>query len=111
MEWIPKILECNIPVLTVHLRTRKEMSKVPAHWDLMEDVVKLVRDMTGPLEEGGTIILGNGDITSVKEGKEKSKATGANGAMIGRGIFGTPWFFNEEAFEKGKSVEERLQEL
>lgn len=47
----------------------------------------------------------------VKEGKEKAKESGANGAMIGRGIFGTPWFFNEEAFEKGKSIEERLTKL
>ena len=110
-EWLPKILECNIPVLTVHLRTRKEMSKVDAHWEMMPEIVKLVRDMTGELKDGGTIILGNGDIKSVKEGKEKAKESGANGAMIGRGIFGTPWFFNEEAFEKGKSIEERLTVL
>lgn len=110
-EWLPKILECNIPTLTVHLRTRKEMSKVDAHWELMEDVVKLVRDITGPLEEGGTIVLGNGDIKSVKEGKAKAKETGANGVMVGRGIFGTPWFFDEEESEKGKSVEERLKIL
>lgn len=108
-EWLPKILECNIPTLTVHLRTRKEMSKVDAHWELMEDVVKLVRDITGPLEEGGTIILGNGDIKSVSEGKEKARISGANGVMVGRGIFGTPWFFNEEEYNKGKSVEERLR--
>lgn len=108
-EWLPKVLECNIPTLTVHLRTRKEMSKVDAHWELMEDVVKLVRDITGPLEEGGTIILGNGDIKSVTEGKEKAKQSGANGVMVGRGIFGTPWFFNESVFNKGKSVEERLR--
>jgi tRNA-dihydrouridine synthase len=43
MEWLPKILEMNVPVLTVHLRTRKEMSKVDAHWELMNDVVKLRR--------------------------------------------------------------------
>lgn len=108
-EWLPKILECNIPTLTVHLRTRKEMSKVDAHWELMGDVVKLVREITGPLEEGGTIILGNGDIKSVSEGKEKAKSAGANGVMVGRGIFGTPWFFNEEEYNKGKSVEERLR--
>jgi tRNA-dihydrouridine synthase len=81
---------------------------VDAHWELMGDVVKLVRDITGPLEEGGTIILGNGDIKSVTEGKEKAKASGADGAMVGRGIFGTPWFFDEEEFNKGKSTEERL---
>lgn len=109
MEWLPKILECNIPTLTVHLRTRKEMSLVDAHWELMPEVVKLVRDMTGPLEEGGTIILGNGDIKSVTEGKKRAKETGADGVMVGRGIFGTPWFFDEEEFNRGKSVEERLK--
>ncbi len=111
MEWLPKILEMNIPVLTVHLRTRKEMSKVDAHWELMNDVVELVRRKTGTVEDGGTIILGNGDIKSVREGKEKAKQTGADGVMIGRGIFGTPWFFNEEVFEKGKTTQERLSIL
>ena len=109
MEWLPKILECGVPTLTVHLRTRKEMSLVDAHWDLMRDVAKLVRDMTGPLEEGGTIILGNGDIKSVTEGKQKAKESGADGVMVGRGIFGTPWFFDEEEFNRGKSIEERLK--
>lgn len=109
MEWLPKILECNIPALTVHLRTRKEMSLVDAHWDVMKDVVKLVRDITGELSEGGTVILGNGDIKSVTEGKEKAKESGANGVMVGRGIFGTPWFFDEKEFNQGKSLEERLK--
>lgn len=109
MEWLPKILECNIPTLTVHLRTRKEMSLVDAHWGIMKDVVKLVRDITGELSEGGTIILGNGDIKSVTEGKERAKESGANGVMVGRGIFGTPWFFDEEEFNRGKPLEERLK--
>jgi nifR3 family TIM-barrel protein len=111
MEWLPKILECNVATLTVHLRTRKEMSLVDAHWELMPEIVKLVRDMTGQVSEGGTLILGNGDIKSVKEGKQKAKESGADGAMIGRGMFGTPWLFDEEAFEKGKTTEERLQIL
>ncbi len=109
MEWLPKILECNIPTLTIHLRTRKELSLVDAHWELMPQVVKLVRDMTGAVSEGGTIILGNGDIKSVTEGKQKAKEAGADGVMVGRGIFGTPWFFDEEEFNKGKSLEERLK--
>lgn len=109
MEWLPKILECNIPTLTVHLRTRKELSLVDAHWELMPEVVKLVRDITGPLEEGGTIILGNGDIKSITEGKQKAQESGADGVMVGRGIFGTPWFFDEEEFNKGKPLEERLR--
>jgi nifR3 family TIM-barrel protein len=109
MEWLPKILECNIPALTVHLRTRKELSLVDAHWDIMPEIVQMVRDMTGPLAEGGTIILGNGDITSVTEGKKKAQETGADGVMVGRGIFGTPWFFDEKEFNKGKPLEERLR--
>lgn len=109
MQWLPKILECNIPALTVHLRTRKELSLVNAHWELMPEVAKLVRDMTGPLTEGGTIILGNGDIKSVTEGKEKAKETGCDGVMVGRGVFGTPWFFDEEEFNKEKPLEERLR--
>lgn len=109
MEWLPRILECNVPALTVHLRTRKELSLVDAHWELMSEVVKLVRDMTGPLESGGTIILGNGDIGSVTEGKKKAKETGCDGVMVGRGVFGTPWFFDEEEFNRGKSIEEKLR--
>ncbi len=104
-EWLPKILECNIPTLTVHLRTRKETSKVDAHWEIMSDVVKLVREITGPLEEGGTIILGNGDIKSVKNGKEKVKQCGADGVMVGRGIFGTPWFFHADIADHMQTTE------
>lgn len=111
MEWLPKILECNIPALTVHLRTRKEMSKVDAHWELMPEIVKLVRDMTGEIKDGGTILIGNGDVQSVSDGKEKANKTGCDGVMIGRGIFGTPWFFNEKKFEKGKTVTKRLNIL
>jgi nifR3 family TIM-barrel protein len=110
-EWLPKILECNIPVLTVHLRTRKEMSKVPAHWDLMGEIVKLVREMTGEVKDGGTIILGNGDIASLKDGKEKAKASGCDGVMVGRGIFGTPWFFDEKASDHTVSTKKRLEIL
>lgn len=108
IEWLPKILECNIPTLTVHLRTRKEMSLVDAHWDLMPEVVELVRSITGDVRDGGTIVLGNGDVKSVTQGKALAKTSGCDGVMIGRGIFGTPWFFDEEAYNTGKSIEERL---
>ena len=118
MEWLPKILECGIPTLTVHLRTRKEMSLVDAHWELMPEIVALVRTMTGELKDGGTIILGNGDIKSVTEGKQKAKETGCDGVMVGRGIFGTPWFFNRDLADSMqtsqtdlKTIEKRLRIL
>ncbi|MCX6757131.1 MAG: tRNA-dihydrouridine synthase [Candidatus Nomurabacteria bacterium] len=109
-EWLPKILEMNVPVLTVHLRTRKEMSKVDAHWNLMSDVAKLVREKTGEVKDGGTILLGNGDVKSVRDGKEKANSTGCDGVMIGRAIFGTPWLFGENN-EIEKTLEERLKIL
>jgi nifR3 family TIM-barrel protein len=109
MEWLPYILETGVPAITVHLRTRKELSLVPAHWELMKDVVALVREKTGEVKDGGIIVLGNGDVPSVSVGKQWAKESGCDGVMIGRGVFGTPWFFDEEAYNTGKSVEERLR--
>ncbi len=88
LSWIEFLLEQKLPALTVHLRTRKEMSDIPAHWDLMKEIVKL-RDRISP----DTVLIGNGDVVSLADAKEKVKESGCDGAMIGRGIFGNPWFF------------------
>ena len=37
---------------------------------------------------------GNGDVESIADGKKKIKETGCDGVMVGRGIFGNPWFFS-----------------
>ncbi len=86
-EWIGAILETKPAVITVHARTRKEMSLVPADWDYVARAVKLA-------EGTGTLILGNGDVQSLADAKERITATGAHGAMIGKAIFGKPWFFD-----------------
>ncbi|XKT75088.1 MAG: tRNA dihydrouridine synthase [Patescibacteria group bacterium UBA2103] len=95
--WIKGLLELELPVLTVHLRTRKEMSKVAAHWDLMPRIVAL-RDEISP----STLIIGNGDVESKEDGEEKIKMYGCDGVMVGRGIFGNPWFFNTDVKEVSK---------
>jgi hypothetical protein len=41
MDWIKLLLEQKLPALTVHLRTRKEMSDVPAHWELMPEIIRM----------------------------------------------------------------------
>lgn len=89
-EWIPLLLKSGIAALTVHARTRKEMSKVPAHWEYLKKVVAL-RDELAP----ETIILGNGDVTSLADGKERARISGVDGVMVGRALFGNPWFFDE----------------
>lgn len=81
-SWIGNLLEQNIDALIVHGRTRKEMSKVPAHWDEIKKAVKL-RDKIAP----DTVIIGNGDVGSVEQGLALAKETGVDGIMIGRGIF------------------------
>ncbi len=88
-QWIPLLLSCDIAALTVHVRTRKELSNVPADWSRLKNVVKL-RDKLAP----HTVIIGNGDVTSLADGKKKAAASGADGVMVGRALFGNPWFFD-----------------
>jgi nifR3 family TIM-barrel protein len=100
--WLTNILEMNIAALTVHLRTKKEMSKIDAHWNLMTKIVQM-RNSLSP----ETKLLGNGDVTTIAQGKKKMNETGCDGVMIGRGVFGNPWLFNEKI--QKVSVEEKLR--
>lgn len=87
-EWLPVLLAANPAALTVHLRTRKEMSLVAAHWELMPKAVE-IRNRVAP----HIPILGNGDVKDLEEARQKVEAPGADGIMIGRGMFGNPWVF------------------
>lgn len=93
--WIKLLLEQRLPALTIHLRTRKEMSVAAAHWELMPDIIKL-RDEVSP----ETLIIGNGDAESLDDGFLKAKEFGCDGVMVGRGIFGKPWFFGSPQLER-----------
>ncbi len=88
-EWIPLLLKEGIATLTVHARTRKELSKVPAKWEYIKKVVE-IRDALGV----PTKIIGNGDVADIADGLEKAQTTGCDGIMIGRAIFGNPWLFD-----------------
>lgn len=87
-DWIGFLLEQKLDALTVHGRTAKEMSKVPAHWDEIDKVVRLRDQM-----KLATVIIGNGDVQSIEEGVERCQQSGVDGVMIGRGIFHNPWLF------------------
>jgi tRNA-dihydrouridine synthase B len=41
-----------------------------------------------------TLIIGNGDVLDIVDAYQKCAETGADGAMIGRGVFGRPWLFS-----------------
>ena len=99
--WLRTLLEARPPALTIHLRTRKEMSEVPAHWELMPEIVRLRDEVQAAVPRSErTLIIGNGDVMSLKEARQKVRATGCDGIMIGRGIFGQPWFFEPRSRER-----------
>ena len=100
--WIPALLEEQPAALTVHLRTRKEMSAVPAHWELAP-LITALRDKISPQ----TILLGNGDVDTLEIAHTRIAESGFDGVMIGRGAFGNPWFFSGRVPE----LRERLEML
>jgi nifR3 family TIM-barrel protein len=100
--WLPVLLEANPSAVTLHARTKKEMSDVPARWDVIARAVEIRDEL-----KSKTLILGNGDVKNILEAKKKIKETGVDGVMIGRGIFGNPWLFSERETEP--TVEEKFQ--
>lgn len=93
--WLPIILKEHPAALTIHLRTRKEMSKVPAHYELIPEIINL-RDTYSP----ETKLLINGDIKDRATAMQLSqKYPALDGFMIGRGIFENPYCFANPAHQ------------
>lgn len=90
-KWLGFLLKLKPAVLTIHGRTVKEQSKVPAHWEEIGKVVKMRDELNVE-----TLIVGNGDIKNYQDGLDKVKKYGVNGIMIGRGVFQNPWIFNSK---------------
>lgn len=93
-DWCTFLLKQNLAALTVHARTAKQMSKVPADWEQIGEIVKMRDKMSSE-----TLIIGNGDIKSHKEVLWLSEKYRVDGVMIGRGIFANPWIFNRDQIE------------
>jgi tRNA-dihydrouridine synthase len=91
-EWIGFLLSLDLDAITIHARTAKEMSAVPAHWEEITKAVT-IRDRMGVQ----TVIIGNGDVQTKKDGKEKAAETGADGIMIGRGVFHNLFAFRPDS--------------
>ena len=102
--WLPVLLEEKPDAIILHGRTQKEMSKVPADWSIIKQAVEMAKGT-------GILIVGNGDVQNIEDGKEKAKMSGVDGIMIGRGIFGKPWLFNKDLEARLPSVGKRLEIL
>lgn len=100
-EWIPFLLRQDVEVLTIHLRTRKEMSKVDAHFEVIDELLQM-RDEIAP----NTLIQINGDIKNREQGLELvKKHPGIDGIMIGRGIFESPYAFADKEDDKSHDLD------
>ncbi|MEK7621361.1 MAG: tRNA-dihydrouridine synthase [Patescibacteria group bacterium] len=100
-DWLGFLLQQDLAALTIHLRTKSEMSKVPAHHELLSSIVSL-RNQIAPR----TLIIANGDINDRSHGLEIANKYNIDGVMIGRGVFHNPFAF--EKFEKNHSKKELL---
>jgi tRNA-dihydrouridine synthase len=101
-EWGAFLLEQRPEVLTIHGRVAKDESKFPARWDEIAKVVKLRNEARSDV-----LVLGNGDVQTLQEIHDKAGAHGVDGAMVGRGIFETPFLFRD-AVPRPWPAEERL---
>ena len=100
--WLPLLLNEHLAALTIHLRTRKEMSKAPAHFDLIPEIIKLKNDISPE-----TKLIINGDIKDLKHVQELSKKyPEVDGFMIGRGVFQNPFCFSKQHLDKEPSRQE-----
>ena len=103
--WLTTLLQQDIVNLTIHLRTKKEMSKVAAHYELIDDIVAL-RDAIAPQ----TLLTINGDIRDRAHGMALVAAhPGVNGVMIGRGVFADPFCFAPHADDTVQSAGSLVQ--
>lgn len=103
MTWIRFLLEQDLDMLTIHGRTRKQMSKVPADWELIGQAREL-RDEMGV----ETLIVGNGDVLSRAQGEELAGRYKLDGIMIGRGVFHDPYIFAENSLWEDCPLNEKI---
>jgi nifR3 family TIM-barrel protein len=102
--WLPELLAENPVAVTIHCRTRKEMSDVPARWDRIKRAVE-IRDAL----RSKALIAGNGDVKNLSEARARTAETGCDGVMLGRAIFGNPWLYADRA--EAPTPQERITAL
>ena len=104
-SWLPELLAEEPAAVTIHARTRKEMSDVPARWDSVARAVEIRNTM-----RSSTLIIGNGDVEDIVNARKKAEETKCDGVMLGRAIFGNPWIFSNSR-ELAHSPKERIGAL
>lgn len=134
-KWLPNLLSAEPAVITIHARTRKEMSLVPARWEHIKRAVEIRNEIwkvaqksssqkslrvSLPTEVGSarlsfedfsgqqkTLIIGNGDVLDIFDAYKKAEESGCDGVMLGRAIFGKPYLLSNsyEWFNQKNDIE------
>lgn len=82
-----QLQDCGISALTIHGRTRSQMYKGTANWELIGAVKRNPR-MHIP-------VIGNGDLCTPQDVERAFNDYGVDACMVGRATFGQPWIFKE----------------
>jgi len=87
VEVAERLQDVGIKAISIHGRTRKQMYKGEANWELIRKVKDNPR-MNIP-------VFGNGDVDSPQTAEEKRNKYNVDGIMIGRAAIGNPWIFKQ----------------
>ncbi len=86
-EVAERLQDIGVQALSIHGRTRAQLYKGEADWELIAAVKNNPRIQIP--------IFGNGDIDSPQKAVEYKARYGVDGIMIGRAAIGHPWIFRE----------------
>jgi len=101
-KWIKFLLEQKPAVITLHGRTKQQKYKGEVNWKEIKKAKALIKKSSSQ-----TLLIGNGDIQSLKEADEKAKRYDLDGIMIGRALLNDPLLFNEKKSIHDLSIRER----
>lgn len=88
-DWIKTLLETEPANISLHGRTLKQLYTGQANWEEIGKAAQLTKNTA-------TTLLGNGDIKTMDDAREKIKTYGIDGVLVGRATFGNPWFFSDK---------------
>ena len=88
-DWIGSIMKAKPEAVIIHGRLKTQNYQAPADWDSIGKAAKIVQN-------SGALAIGNGDVKNIYQAREKANLYGLDGVMIGRGVLGNPWFFDEK---------------